>query len=63
MTWVPHHLYKERKVIRFNGLTGSFEGAEGKPGVEFDVTTGIFKVNVIVYYEYPYESNLSDPPS
>jgi len=63
MTWVPHHLYKERKVIRFNGLTGSFEGAEGKPGVEFDVTTGLFKVNILQarpdgsFYIHPKSKN------
>lgn len=52
MTWIPHALdYKNKKVIRFNGLTGSFEGAEGKPGVEFDSTTGIYKVNVSFWTE------------
>ncbi|KAE9556766.1 hypothetical protein FO519_000172 [Halicephalobus sp. NKZ332] len=63
MTWVPHHLHPEKKNIRFNGLSGSFEGAEGKPGVEFDATTGIYKVNILQarpdgsFYIHPKSKN------
>uniref|UniRef100_A0A7E4ZYB2 AUDH_Cupin domain-containing protein n=2 Tax=Panagrellus redivivus TaxID=6233 RepID=A0A7E4ZYB2_PANRE len=47
MTWEQHPVERLTKNIRFNGLTGSFAGAEGKPGVEFDATTGKYSSSLL----------------
>lgn len=48
MTWIPHSFEPDAKTIKFNGLSGSFAGAEGKPGVEFIKSIGEYKVDVLM---------------
>uniref|UniRef100_A0AC34FLP2 Uncharacterized protein n=1 Tax=Panagrolaimus sp. ES5 TaxID=591445 RepID=A0AC34FLP2_9BILA len=48
MTWSTHLFDKNSNSLRFNGLTGSFAGAEGKPGVEYNKINGEYKVDVLM---------------
>jgi ureidoglycolate hydrolase len=48
MIWSTHLFDKNSNTLRFNGLSGSFAGAEGKPGVEFNKISNEYKVDTLM---------------
>lgn len=45
MTWAPDPTGAFSE-LRFNGISGALEGAEGRPGVEYHPENGVYKANV-----------------